>query len=158
MIFHKTFYLKKKCTLWNFHWNIELEVGSLRELGLGNLHRFYYPLCGPVSVLALSYFHLFSHIFTTDMLMFCTINVFRLCICCFLCLVFSIIVNIKFTFFFVRIVLPLMQSYSTAGDFTITGKLKTALVENAIYYGSYLLIFGTLLIYVVLQPNSNLDG
>lgn len=51
-----------------------------------------------------------------------------------------------------------MQSYSTAGDFTITGKLKTALVENAIYYGSYLLIFGTLLIYVVLQPTSNLDG
>ncbi|XP_054709806.1 G-protein coupled receptor-associated protein LMBRD2-like [Uloborus diversus] len=56
------------------------------------------------------------------------------------------------------IVLPMMQSYSTAGDFTITGKLKTALYENAIYYGSYLLIFGTLLIYVVLQPNSNLDG
>ncbi|GIY49315.1 g-protein coupled receptor-associated protein LMBRD2 [Caerostris darwini] len=56
------------------------------------------------------------------------------------------------------IVLPMMQSYSTAGDFTISGKLKTALVENAIYYGSYLLIFGTLLIYVVLQPNSNLDG
>ncbi|GBN61157.1 LMBR1 domain-containing protein 2, partial [Araneus ventricosus] len=56
------------------------------------------------------------------------------------------------------IILPMMQSYSTAGDFTISGKLKTALVENAIYYGSYLLIFGTLLIYVVLQPNSNLDG
>lgn len=56
-----------------------------------------------------------------------------------------------------RIVLPLMQSYSTAGDFTIAGKLKTALVENAIYYGSYLLIFGTLLIYVVLQPNFNLN-
>ncbi|CAL1294543.1 unnamed protein product [Larinioides sclopetarius] len=56
------------------------------------------------------------------------------------------------------IILPMMQSYSTAGDFTISGKLKTALVENAIYYGSYLLIFGVLLIYVVLQPNSNLDG
>ncbi|KFM75604.1 LMBR1 domain-containing protein 2, partial [Stegodyphus mimosarum] len=56
------------------------------------------------------------------------------------------------------IILPLMQSYSTAGDFTITGKLKTALVENCIYYGSYSLIFGTLLIYVIFQPNSSLDG
>ncbi|KAG8202034.1 hypothetical protein JTE90_010403 [Oedothorax gibbosus] len=56
------------------------------------------------------------------------------------------------------IILPMMQSYSTAGDFTITGKLKTALVENAIYYGSYLAIFGTLLIYIIIQPNIHVDG
>ncbi len=41
-----------------------------------------------------------------------------------------------------------MQSYSNAGDFTALGKLRTALFENAIYYGSYLLIFSVLLVYV----------
>lgn len=52
----------------------------------------------------------------------------------------------------------MMQSYSTAGDFNVTGKLKTALIENAIYYGSYLLIFGALLVYVAVQPNIHLDA
>lgn len=56
------------------------------------------------------------------------------------------------------IILPMMQSYSTAGDFTVVGKLKTAIIENAIYYGTYLLIFGVLLIYVAAQPGINLDG
>uniref|UniRef100_A0A914XPW8 LMBR1 domain containing 2 n=1 Tax=Plectus sambesii TaxID=2011161 RepID=A0A914XPW8_9BILA len=45
------------------------------------------------------------------------------------------------------IVLPLMQTYSQAGDFTALGKLRTAAYNNAIYYGSYLLIFGLLLMY-----------
>lgn len=48
--------------------------------------------------------------------------------------------------------MPMMQSYSKAGDFTVKGKLKSALVDNAIYYGSYLLICGILLIYLALQP------
>lgn len=56
------------------------------------------------------------------------------------------------------IILPLMQSYSTAGEFTVMGKLKRALIENAIYYGSYLLIFGVLLVYVALQPGISLDA
>lgn len=55
------------------------------------------------------------------------------------------------------IILPLMQSYSQAGDFTVTGKLKSALIDNAIYYGSYLLIFGILLIYIAAKPNLDLD-
>ncbi|KAH8031761.1 hypothetical protein HPB51_020832 [Rhipicephalus microplus] len=56
------------------------------------------------------------------------------------------------------LILPLMQSYSTAGEFTIAGKLRRALIENAIYYGSYLLIFGVLLVYLALQPGMNLDA
>ncbi|XP_050033222.1 G-protein coupled receptor-associated protein LMBRD2B isoform X1 [Dermacentor andersoni] len=56
------------------------------------------------------------------------------------------------------LILPLMQSYSTAGEFTMAGKLRRALIENAIYYGSYLLIFGVLLVYLALQPGMNLDA
>ncbi|XP_004523545.1 LMBR1 domain-containing protein 2 homolog [Ceratitis capitata] len=46
------------------------------------------------------------------------------------------------------LIMPLMQSYLKAGDFTIKGKLKSALIENAIYYSSYLFICGILLIYI----------
>lgn len=51
-----------------------------------------------------------------------------------------------------------MQSYSYAGDFTVRGKIKTALYENALWYGSYLIIFGILLIYVIVKPELHLDG
>uniref|UniRef100_A0A8C9SXE1 LMBR1 domain containing 2a n=1 Tax=Scleropages formosus TaxID=113540 RepID=A0A8C9SXE1_SCLFO len=50
------------------------------------------------------------------------------------------------------LLLPFMQSYARSGGFSITGKIKTALIENAIYYGTYLLIFGSLLIYVAVHP------
>ncbi|CAG5035641.1 unnamed protein product [Parnassius apollo] len=56
------------------------------------------------------------------------------------------------------LIMPMMQSYSKAGDFTVKGKLKSALVDNAIYYGSYLLICGILLIYIALKPGVYLDG
>jgi hypothetical protein len=46
-----------------------------------------------------------------------------------------------------RFVLPLMQSYTKAGDFTVKGKLRSSLIDNAIYYGSYLIIATILLIY-----------
>ena len=51
-----------------------------------------------------------------------------------------------------------MQSYSNAGDFTVLGKLKTGLIENAIYYGLYLLIFGICLIYIAVRPDIQVDG
>ena len=38
------------------------------------------------------------------------------------------------------------------------GKLRTALVDNAIYYGSYLVIAIVLLIYISLQPGVYIDG
>lgn len=50
-----------------------------------------------------------------------------------------------------------MQSYARSGGFSITGKIKTALIENAIYYGTYLLIFGSLLIYVAVHPELHLS-
>lgn len=50
-----------------------------------------------------------------------------------------------------------MQSYARSGGFSITGKIKTALIENAIYYGTYLFIFGSLLIYVAVHPQWQLS-
>ncbi|XP_056146548.1 G-protein coupled receptor-associated protein LMBRD2B isoform X1 [Lampris incognitus] len=55
------------------------------------------------------------------------------------------------------LLLPFMQSYARSGGFSITGKIKTALIENAIYYGTYLLIFGSLLIYVAIHPEWHLS-
>ena len=65
-----------------------------------------------------------------------------------------IIYNVKYS----RLVMPMMQSYIKAGDFTVKGKLKSAIIDNAIYYGSYLLICGVLLIYLALKPGIDLDG
>lgn len=56
-----------------------------------------------------------------------------------------------------RLLLPFMQSYARSGGFSMTGKIKTALIENAIYYGTYLLIFGSLLIYVAVHPEWHLS-
>lgn len=50
-----------------------------------------------------------------------------------------------------------MQSYLKAGDFTFKGKLKAAVIDNAIYYGSYLFICGILLIYLAMKPDVHLD-
>lgn len=59
--------------------------------------------------------------------------------------------------FLTWLIMPLMQSYLKAGDFTIKGKLKAAVIDNAIYYGSYLFICGVLLIYLAFQPGVLLD-
>uniref|UniRef100_A0A668ANK0 LMBR1 domain containing 2a n=1 Tax=Myripristis murdjan TaxID=586833 RepID=A0A668ANK0_9TELE len=50
--------------------------------------------------------------------------------------------------FLTWLLLPFMQSYARSGAFSRVGKIKTALIENAIYYGTYLLIFISLLIYL----------
>ncbi|XP_071339208.1 G-protein coupled receptor-associated protein LMBRD2B-like isoform X1 [Trachinotus anak] len=54
--------------------------------------------------------------------------------------------------FLTWLLLPFMQSYARSGAFSRVGKIKTALIENAIYYGTYLLIFISLLIYVAVHP------
>jgi len=59
---------------------------------------------------------------------------------------------------FYRLILPLMQSYTKAGDFTVKGKLRSALIDNAIYYSTYLCICVVLLVYIVLKPGLDLDG
>ncbi|KAI6197513.1 hypothetical protein M3Y94_01232900 [Aphelenchoides besseyi] len=53
------------------------------------------------------------------------------------------------SFLLTWLVLPIMQSYSNAGDFTATGKLKSALYNNAIYYGIYGCLFIFLLFYAL---------
>ncbi|XP_029019677.1 G-protein coupled receptor-associated protein LMBRD2B-like [Betta splendens] len=47
--------------------------------------------------------------------------------------------------FLTWLLLPFMQSYARSGAFSRVAKIKTALFENAIYYGTYLLIFISLL-------------
>jgi hypothetical protein len=50
-----------------------------------------------------------------------------------------------------------MQSYTKAGDFTVKGKLRSSLIDNAIYYGSYLVIATILLIYLAAKPDFEFD-
>lgn len=54
------------------------------------------------------------------------------------------------------LILPFMQAFSQSGEFTLKGKMRYALIANAIYYGSYLAVFGVLLIYVAIKVN--IDG
>ncbi|VDM56370.1 unnamed protein product [Angiostrongylus costaricensis] len=49
------------------------------------------------------------------------------------------------------IVLPFMQSFVSAGDFTVYGKMRAALFQNAVYYGIYLLAFAILLVYAIIK-------
>merc|ERR1719427_216092 len=55
--------------------------------------------------------------------------------------------------FLTWLVLPFIQSYVCAGDFSIPGKMKRAVVENGLYYASYFVLFCCLLIYIVASPN-----
>ncbi|CAJ1068920.1 G-protein coupled receptor-associated protein LMBRD2B-like [Xyrichtys novacula] len=58
--------------------------------------------------------------------------------------------------FLTWLLLPFMQSYARSGAFSRAGKAKTALIENALYYGTYLLIFISLLIYLATHPKWHL--
>uniref|UniRef100_A0A0N4ZBT2 LMBR1 domain-containing protein 2 n=1 Tax=Parastrongyloides trichosuri TaxID=131310 RepID=A0A0N4ZBT2_PARTI len=51
--------------------------------------------------------------------------------------------------FLTWILLPLMQKYATAADFTVIQKLKSAIYNNAIYYLSYFVIFIFCLLYAI---------
>lgn len=55
------------------------------------------------------------------------------------------------------LVLPIMQSFTQAGEFNFSGKLKSALWDNMIYYASYLLIAIILFIYIAMKPDLNLN-
>ena len=54
-------------------------------------------------------------------------------------------------------ILPIMQSYTQAGEFTVWGKLRSALWDNMLYYASLLFIALILVIYIALQPNLGLN-
>ncbi|VDN03870.1 unnamed protein product [Thelazia callipaeda] len=51
----------------------------------------------------------------------------------------------------VVIILPLMQGYSNAGDFSACRKLQSAVYSNGVYYGAYLIIFFMLMLYAVMK-------
>ncbi len=56
------------------------------------------------------------------------------------------------------LILPFMQSFSNSGEFTFKGKIKRALINNAIYYGTYLALFGVFLIYVAVKHSINIQN
>lgn len=64
----------------------------------------------------------------------------------------------EITMNFSRVVLPVIQSYSTAGEFTVLGRLRSAIIANLIFYGTYLVIFCICLIYVAARPDLHLSG
>lgn len=51
--------------------------------------------------------------------------------------------------FLTWILLPMIQSYAKAGEFTVKGRLKFALHSNAVYYGIYFSLLTFLLIYII---------
>ncbi|GAU87109.1 LMBR1-1 [Ramazzottius varieornatus] len=55
------------------------------------------------------------------------------------------------------VILPLMQAYAMSGEFTVRRRIGVALKKNLISVGTYLVIFGVLLIYVAVKPNTSLD-
>uniref|UniRef100_A0A915PT97 Uncharacterized protein n=1 Tax=Setaria digitata TaxID=48799 RepID=A0A915PT97_9BILA len=55
-------------------------------------------------------------------------------------------------------VLPLMQSYSDAGDFSTLGKLRSAIYSNAVYYGTYVTVFFMEHLKVIIISASNTWG
>ena len=53
--------------------------------------------------------------------------------------------------------IPFLSAYVQAGEFTILAKARTALIDNAIYYGTYLVIFVILLIYAAASKSFHLN-
>lgn len=53
--------------------------------------------------------------------------------------------------------IPFLSAYVQAGEFTVLQKAKTALIDNAIYYGTYVLIFIILLVYMGVSTQYNLS-
>ncbi|ULU06080.1 hypothetical protein L3Y34_018166 [Caenorhabditis briggsae] len=49
------------------------------------------------------------------------------------------------------LILPLLQSYVTAGNFTIFGKIRAAVINNTVYYAIYSLCFLAILIYAMFK-------
>lgn len=49
------------------------------------------------------------------------------------------------------LILPIMQSYCKMGEFSVLGRLKASVVENAIYYASFAVLFVIFLVYIAAQ-------
>ncbi|KAF6778543.1 hypothetical protein AHF37_01774 [Paragonimus kellicotti] len=59
--------------------------------------------------------------------------------------------------FLTWLLIPLMRSYTRAGDFTPLAKLRSALRDNIFYYSSYLLIFIVALMYLIMTQAVSFD-
>ncbi|KAL3307892.1 hypothetical protein Ciccas_013583, partial [Cichlidogyrus casuarinus] len=44
-----------------------------------------------------------------------------------------------------------MKSYTYAGDFTVLTKLRSALIDNALYYGTYLVLVAIFFVYILVK-------
>lgn len=55
-------------------------------------------------------------------------------------------------------ILPILQSYCMAGDFTILRKLKSSFVENIIFYGIGAVTFLFFLVYVAIKKGLSVDS
>ena len=54
------------------------------------------------------------------------------------------------------LILPIMQSYATSGEFRILRRIFSAIMENAIFYASFAILFLIFLIYIILTVAFNL--
>lgn len=59
--------------------------------------------------------------------------------------------------FLTWLILPLMQSYTAAGEFTVLGKLRSSVWDNIIYYTSYIFIAIVLIVYIATKPDLHLN-
>lgn len=50
---------------------------------------------------------------------------------------------------FTWLLIPFLSAYVQAGEFSVLAKARTALIDNAIYYGTYVVIILILLIYAL---------
>ena len=55
-----------------------------------------------------------------------------------------------------RLVLPILQQYVNAGDFSLLGRLRTAVVRNFVYYTTVGVVAGILLVIIAIRQH--LDG
>ncbi|VDK40649.1 unnamed protein product [Taenia asiatica] len=56
------------------------------------------------------------------------------------------------------IILPIMESYAGSGEFTIMRKFRSAIIDNAVIYGSYLILFICVLIYLLVKRTVSFDA
>uniref|UniRef100_A0A5K3EHE6 LMBR1 domain-containing protein 2 n=1 Tax=Mesocestoides corti TaxID=53468 RepID=A0A5K3EHE6_MESCO len=55
-------------------------------------------------------------------------------------------------------VLPIMESYAGSGEFTVLRKLRSAFIDNAIIYGSYLVLFICVMVYLLVKRAISFDA
>ncbi|KAM7542478.1 hypothetical protein Aperf_G00000016730 [Anoplocephala perfoliata] len=56
------------------------------------------------------------------------------------------------------IILPIMESYAGSGEFTALRKLRSAVIDNALIYGSYLAIFICVMVYLFIKKTIPFDA